>query len=107
MLARIKSLKAPRARRPYLALLRREGVMYVQKAVVEKVVGIKICAEEWKNIALHARNPGPVKPVKKTEIFRNRVHEKNIIKLMQCCEDTDSVQRFAYGQQTSLVLGGK
>ena len=77
-LNRLKELKTPAERRPYLAQLFETNHIRAKqptKKAAEMAVGIKYCCEEWNKIKIHAKWPGPMKPVETPEISRHRVPE--------------------------------
>ena len=72
LLQYIRKMTRTRHRRPYLAMLKEKG--HSRAAVCHALdLEQKINDTEWKEIGIHAKYPGPLQPVPKTQIFRSRV----------------------------------
>jgi hypothetical protein len=96
----LKKLQTPRARRPYLAAL----VSSKHKRVaVEAAIGHKIHANEWTNIKIHERFPGPMKPVQREQISRMRVPKAALMALLQYLDSPGTTQRYAFGTKVLSI----
>jgi hypothetical protein len=89
-------------RRPILAMLRtlekeEDDTRRHRKKAVEEAVGIDISDREWKNIGVHARFPGPYKPVEREETFRACVDKGILAKLLEFLSSPGVLQTFAFG----------
>jgi hypothetical protein len=99
--ALLKDLVRPLDRRPILAIASK-----FKKHTLEKAFNIKISSREYTNVNLHALWPGPMKPVQKTKIFRNRVKDSTIVALLECLETGGGLQRTAFGTKVIELCGG-
>ena len=101
-LAKNKGTWKARDRRPFLA-----AVAHHEKKVIEKVVGVKINAGEYKNIRIHAKYPGSFVDARKPRVFRNKIKKELLLKLLHHLDDPGNLQRLAVGRQMVEIMGGQ
>jgi hypothetical protein len=89
-------------RRPFLA-----AVAHHDKKVIEKVVGVKINAQEYKNIRIHAKYPGKFVEARKPRVFRNKINKDLLLKLLHHLDDPGNLQRLAVGRQLVEIMSGQ
>jgi hypothetical protein len=89
-------------RRPFLA-----AVAHYDKKVIEKVVGVKINAQEYKNIRIHAKYPGKFVEARKPRVFRNKINKDLLLKLLHHLDDPGNLQRLAVGRQLVEIMSGQ
>jgi hypothetical protein len=89
-------------RRPFLA-----AVAHHAKKVIEKVAGVKISAQEYKNIRIHAKYPGSYKNARKPRVFRNKIGKDLLLKLLHHLDDPGNLQRLAVGRQMVEIMKGQ
>jgi hypothetical protein len=68
------------------------------RRAVNNAVDVYVNRFEWRLVRIHARYPGPLKPVKKTYIQRMKVPSKLIDSLMSFLQHASCLQRTAFGQ---------
>jgi hypothetical protein len=88
LVATLKSFKKGRQQRPFLAALFSPKSIQalevkITKREVKEELSIKITSDEWKEIKLHARYPGPFNPVKQVSSFCNRIPEAVLTRLIE------------------------
>ena len=66
----------------------------------------KITKCEWNKIGIHNRWPGPFQPVEKEPIFRSRVPQETLIKLLQFLDSPGNLQKYAFGTMIRETFGG-
>eukprot|EP00980_Cylindrotheca_fusiformis_P023019 scaffold10054_cov140-Cylindrotheca_fusiformis.AAC.10 len=104
LLSYIKDLESHPARRPYLASLAAHGHA---KEHVEAALGLPIHSNEWTKIQIHAKWPGPLKPVYRKKISRMRVPKDTMIALLSFLESPGTSQKYAFGTQLLSICGGR
>ena len=105
LLPYVRRMTRSRDRRPYLAMLKKKK--HSRAAVCHALdMKQKINDTEWKEIGIHAKYPGPLQPVPKTQIFRSRVPQAILLKLLRFLEDPGNLQKFAFGTMAREILGG-
>ena len=105
LLPYVRRMTRTRDRRMYLAMLSKKK--HTRAAVCHALdMKQKINDTEWKEIGIHARYPGPLQPVPKTQIFRSRVPQAILLKLLNFLEDPGNLQKFAFGTMAREILGG-
>eukprot|EP00980_Cylindrotheca_fusiformis_P024057 scaffold11480_cov117-Cylindrotheca_fusiformis.AAC.1 len=104
LLSHLKNLTTHRARRPYLASLFANGQGPARVHVAE-ALGIKLYNDEWTKVKIHARWPGPFKPVPHTQISRMRVPKDAMVALLRFIEGT--TQKYAFGTKVLAICHGR
>lgn len=96
LLEKVRSLLRPSDRRPFLAGLHGKG--HTRAAVTNGLwMEEKITKSEWNKIGIHNRWPGPFEPVEKEPIFRARVHQDLLIKLLRFLDSPGNLQKYTFG----------
>jgi hypothetical protein len=102
-IAYLRTLSKPSERRPILATVAQKH----SKTAAEEALGFKISDNEWHETRVHAKYPGPGKPVIKAKIFRNRVDKKLLKDLLWFLESPGNLQQFAFGSKMIALFGGR
>eukprot|EP00980_Cylindrotheca_fusiformis_P025942 scaffold14950_cov156-Cylindrotheca_fusiformis.AAC.1 len=101
----IKGLGSHPERRPFLASLalnRKHARVHVAAAL-----GIPIHKNEWTKISMHAKWPGPLKPIYRKKISRMRVPKVAMSALLSFLESPGRSQKYAFGTKLLAVCGGR
>ena len=101
LMEHVKSLKSPKARRPYLA-----SYADYPKKCIERVFGISLSNREYNRIRKHAVFPGPFKESPEMQVFRCRIESRVLEALLEFLDSPTSVQKYAFGTLVREVLGG-
>jgi hypothetical protein len=104
LLKELQNLKGGKPRRPILSIVADED--WVTKPVLERATELKIGGKEMRNIKLHSRYPGKMKPVLEAEVFRRRIPGSLLSALMHSLESGGKLQRNAFGTKLIEILGG-
>ena len=102
-IAYLRILSKPSERRPILATVADKH----SKTAAEEALGFNVSDNEWHETRVHAKYPGPGKPVIKTTIFRNRVDQRLLKDLLWFLESPGNLQQFAFGSKMIALRGGK
>ena len=89
-------------RRPMMALL--TGSFTREQA--EKYVNDKISKREWREARMHNKYPGPLKPVEKIEISRQRISTETIETFFAWIRGEGLDQSYAYGDKNVTLANG-
>jgi hypothetical protein len=95
--------KTVRERRPILALI---ALKNHKRKDVNHAIGCYINKFEWRKITIHAKYPGPLKPVKKPLIRRLKIAKELLFKLLAFLNSPGNLQRSAFGSQLKEMLDG-
>lgn len=97
-----KNCKTVRERRPLLALVALDH----RRKDVNNALGIYTNSFEWRLCQIHAKYPGPIKPVRKPLIRRLRIKKELLFKLLSFLKSPGNLQRSAFGRQLKELLDG-
>ena len=97
-----KNCKTVRERCPLLALVALDH----RRKDVNNALGIYIYSFEWRLCQIHAKYPGPIKPVRKPLIRRLRIKKELLYKLLAFLKSPGNMQRSAFGRQLKELLDG-
>jgi hypothetical protein len=95
--------KTARDRRPILALI---ALKNHTRKDVNHAIGYYISKFEWRKIKIHAKYPGPLRPVKKPLIRSLKIAKNLLFKLLAFLNSPGNLQRFAFGSQLKEMLDG-
>ena len=104
LLKQLRTLPRPRDRRPYLAALYKQK--HTRAAVTNALWQTKITGVEWNKIGIHSVYPGPFQPAEKEPIFRARVSQDKLLKLMAFLDSPDNLVKYAFGSLYRELFGG-
>lgn len=99
----IPKLRCARDWRPFLAPFRAK----YSRDCVERVTGLTIHAEEWKQIGLHAKFPGAHKVEGPKKYHRECFSAELVKKLLWFLDDPANLQRYAFGTKLLRLYGGR
>jgi hypothetical protein len=92
-----------RERRPILALI---AFKNHRRKDVNHAIGCYINTFEWRKIKIHAKYPGPLRPVKRPLIRRLKIAKELLFKLLAFLNSPGNLQRSAFGSQLKEMLDG-
>jgi hypothetical protein len=95
--------KTVKERRPILAVIALKGH---KRKDVNNAIRCYINKFEWRKIKIHAKYPGPLKPVKKPLIRRLKIAKELLFKLLAFLNSPGNLQRSAFGSQLKEMLDG-
>jgi hypothetical protein len=98
---RCRNINTVSERRPLLA----EFADFPKKAI-EAVIGKDITSQEYQNIKMHAKYPGPYEPVPKMTHSRSRLDPELLDRVLRFLDAPTSVQKYAYGTKVVPILEG-
>jgi hypothetical protein len=95
--------KTVKERRPILAVI---ALNDHKRKDVNNAIRCYINKFEWRKIKIHAKYPGPLKPVKKPLIRRLKIAKELLYKLLAFLNSPGNLQRSAFGSQLKEMLDG-